>query len=702
MRRIIKLSIIVPVFNETNSIDIILKKLDKLQFNHTEKEIIIVDDGSNDGTSEKLRNYRDKYKIILKNKNEGKGSAVREGYKASSGDYIIIQDADLEYDPEDIKLLIKKAEETEAPIVFGSRAIGMGKRETPGIFYYFGGHLLTAITNFLFGANITDEPTCYKMFRSDVIKNIKLECMGFEFCPEITAKAARAGYKIEEVPISYKTRTKQEGKKIKLFKDGYLAIWTLFKYRFNNKQAFLGFLKLYKWWLILLICFLLVRIILFSTLWAASPGGWESFYGEAQSARNVLLANWHEPCDWHPPLYYFFTTLLLLIFKTPWAVYVIQIIAAFFSVIMVEKIARRFFSARVAFAAAFLMAIEPFAAWHNFLLTAENIYTLLILGGIYFTIKYIQKNKPQHLAYAGFIFGLATLTRLNSLVLTLALTILILFIYFSRRPLRLPYFTNLKFKNIFAALVIFNLVYLAVLFPWQLRNKIVYGKFTVANILFTNFFICNYPTAMSIRDNIGYEEAQAVIIKKTEKELGQNVGDQGDCSLYGKEELVKQFDYYKKESNNYVKENFWQYSKLHIIRATPFFLQSGYLNLIKAYTGEYNKPDLTASLMKGDMKTVFDYLKNINFSLFAYLFGLVFWGLGALSAFGGVIYSYFKDREKFVFFLLSAGIITYTALLCSPFILARYRLPVYIFFLTPLAYMINEAIKYIKNAKTKK
>ncbi|MCK5510802.1 glycosyltransferase [Candidatus Parcubacteria bacterium] len=701
MKKIIKLSIVIPVFNEVNNIDIILKKLNELEFDHTEKEIIIVDDGSNDGTKEKLRDYRDKYKIIFKNKNEGKGSAVREGYKASTGDYIIIQDADLEYDPQDIKLLIDKAEKTNALVVFGSRALGMGKRETPGIFYYFGGHLLTVITNFLFGTNITDEPTCYKMFRSDIIKDIKLECSGFEFCPEITAKAVKAGHKIEEVPISYKTRTKADGKKIKLFKDGFLAIWTLFKYRFNDWNSIKGFIRLYKWWLILLVCFLLIRVILFSTLWAASADGWESFYGEAQSARNVLLQNWHEPCDWHPPLYYFFTTILLLIFKTPWAIYIIQIIAAFFSVIMAEKIARRFFSARVAFVAAFLMAIEPFSAWHNFLLTAENIYTLLILVGVYLTIKYIQENKTLHLACAGFIFGLATLTRLNSLVLTLALTILILFVYFLRSPLSLQYFTNLKFKNILVALVIFNLTYLAVLFPWQARNKIVYGKFTIANVLFTNFFICNYPTAMSIRDNIGYEEAQEIIIKKTEKELGQNVGDQGDCSLYSKEELIKQFDYYKKESNNYIKENFWQYSKLHLIRATPFFLQSGYLNLIKAYTGEYNKPDLTASLMKGDMKTVFDYLKNINFSLFAYLFGLIFWGLGTLSAFGGVIYSYFKDRKKFVFFLLSSGIIIYTALLCSPFILARYRLPVYIFFLVPLVYMIGELFIYVKKSKVK-
>lgn len=696
MIKIKKLSIIVPVYNEVGNIDAILAKLEKLQIGETEKEIVIVDDGSTDGTREKLAKYKERFIVILQEKNQGKGSAVRAGYAVASGDYAIVQDADLEYDPEDIKLLVGKAEATDATVVFGSRTLGMRKLETPGMLYFFGGHLLTALTNFLYGTKITDEPTCYKMFHKDIYKSVQLDCNGFEFCPEITAKAAMLGHKIEEVPISYKTRSKAEGKKIKLFKDGYLAIWTLIKYRFNSWLAIKGFALQYKWWLFLLFCFLAVRIVLFTSLWSIYPNGWDNFYQYAQSGPHVLLATWHEFCDWHPPLYYFFTTLIITIFKKPWLIFLLQVFVSFVNIVLINRIAKRFFSKRVAFISAFLIAIEPYSAWHEFMLTAEIFYTLPLLLATDWTLSYIQNSKKSNLAFAGIIIAIATLTRLNSMALTAALSILILFVFFARKPFKLPYFSGLKFKNILTALLIFNGVYLAVLFPWQMHNKLEYGKYSVANVLFTNFYICNYPTALSIRDNISYEDAQKIVADKAEKALGKNVGDQGDCSLYGKEELSRQFDFYQQESSRYIKENFWQYTRLHLIRSLPFFLDSGYLNLIQEYSGVYAKPDITGSLMKGDIATVIAYLKNINFSLIAYLFGLAFWGLCSLSVFLGMVYVFFKDRTKFVFFLLSAGIIVYTALLCSPFVLARYRLPVYIFFLVPLVYMIGEVYKTFK------
>lgn len=694
--KIKKLSIIIPVYNEETTIELILARIEKSAIrNDIEKEIIIIDDGSTDRTGEILKKYFEKYKIVFHESNQGKGTAIRTGFALASGDYAIIQDADMEYDPDDIQLMIEKAESTGAKIVFGSRALGRDKRETPGIFYYFGGHLLTLIANFLFGIKITDEPTCYKMFKQEVLKEIKLECRGFEFCPEIVAKAAKAGYRIEEVPISYKTRTKKEGKKIRLFKDGSWAIWTLIKYRFNDKQSVLGFLRLYKWWLILLAAFLFVRIVLFASLWAASPDGWGSFYNQAQSGPSVLLANWHEPCDWHPPLYYFFTTLLLVIFKTVWAIYLVQLAFAWAGVYLAYRIAGMFFSERAAFAAAAIAALEPYSAWHNFLLTAESMSGFFLLAGVYFVFKYFRNNKILMLVYAALVLGLATLTRLNTLYLPQALSLGILLVYFFRRSFNLPFFSCLKLKDVLIAVFIFNAVYLAALFPWQMHNKMIYGKYTVANVLLTNVFHYNYPTAKFIKDNISYDEAYSAIIRKAKEDLGKNVGDQGNCSLFTKDELVKQFDYYKQEAGAYMKANFWQYARVHLIRTAPFFLDSGYLNLLKEYTGVYAKPDVTGSLMTGDYKAVIDYLKNINFSLFAYLFGLAFWGLCSLAVFGGIIHTYFKDKDKMLFFLIAAGIIIYSALLCSPFVLARYRLPVYIFFLAPFTYMVGEAYAFL-------
>jgi len=224
-----KLSVIIPVYNEKETI---LKILEKVQKVPIEKEIIIIDDGSNDGTTEILKNIKDKnIKIIFKKVNEGKGSAIREGLKYVKGEIIVIQDADLEYEPMDWIKMVELIEEKNVDVVYGSRVLGRGKKSS--LFFYLGGRILSIITNILYNAKITDEPTCYKMFKKKVIKSIELKCKGFEFCPEITAKIRKKGYKIYEVPISYNPRSIKEGKKIRL-KDGIMAIWTLIKYRLIN------------------------------------------------------------------------------------------------------------------------------------------------------------------------------------------------------------------------------------------------------------------------------------------------------------------------------------------------------------------------------------------------------------------------------------------------------------------------------------
>ncbi|MFH1462561.1 MAG: glycosyltransferase family 2 protein [bacterium] len=226
------LSILIPVYNEKNTISEIFKKIEGVALKDFgfEKEIIIVDDNSIDGTKEILKSLEGKYKIIYHQKNQGKGAAIRTGLKHVTGDYVVIQDADLEYDPEDYKKLLETALKNNAKAVYGSRQLNPQNKYSHRSFY-LGGVFLSWAANIIYGINITDESTCYKLFKTEFLKSIPLKCKRFEFCPEVTAKTAKRGVKIYEVPIHYYPRSINEGKKIK-WKDGLTALWTLIKYKF--------------------------------------------------------------------------------------------------------------------------------------------------------------------------------------------------------------------------------------------------------------------------------------------------------------------------------------------------------------------------------------------------------------------------------------------------------------------------------------
>src|SRR5271168_126065 len=221
-------SVIVPVYNEAAHLDELLRAI---QASPVKKEIIIVDDGSTDGTREKLQALPpiDNVTVVFHDRNYGKGAAIRTALAYARGEYVLIQDSDLEYDPQDYPALLRPLETGKANVVYGVRP----DRPERGLRFFLGAKLLTYLTNLLYGAGIHDEATCYKVFRRSVIAQIDLECQRFEFCPEVTAKLCRMGEKIAEVPISYAPRSAGEGKKIR-HSDGWLAIWTLLRYRFTR------------------------------------------------------------------------------------------------------------------------------------------------------------------------------------------------------------------------------------------------------------------------------------------------------------------------------------------------------------------------------------------------------------------------------------------------------------------------------------
>lgn len=226
-----KISILIPVYNEFRTLPQVLQRVVEAPLPEGyEKEIIIVDDGSTDGTTELLQQYEHSPLMLVHHSvvNFGKGAALRVGIAKATGDIILIQDGDLEYDPNDYPKILDPICRGEADVVYGSRFL----QEFQGMKWanWLANRILTATSNLLFAANITDEATAYKAFRTDVIRSLDLKCLRFEFCPEVTAKVRRLGFRIHEVPIYYNPRSILEGKKIR-WHDGVDALWTLLKYR---------------------------------------------------------------------------------------------------------------------------------------------------------------------------------------------------------------------------------------------------------------------------------------------------------------------------------------------------------------------------------------------------------------------------------------------------------------------------------------
>lgn len=224
-----KLSVIIPVYNEVESIETILKRVQDTGRAH---EIIAVDDGSQDGTRDLLKKLDGKkgVRVILHEKNQGKGAAVRAGMSAAKGDVLLIQDADLEYDPRDYPELLKPIEEGLADVVYGSRFLGRAHRVTM-FWHMVANKSLTLMTNILYDTILTDMETGYKVFRREVIEGMVIRANSFNFEPEFTAKILKRNYRIFEVPITFNPRDYTQGKKIKLH-DAFEAVWALIKYRF--------------------------------------------------------------------------------------------------------------------------------------------------------------------------------------------------------------------------------------------------------------------------------------------------------------------------------------------------------------------------------------------------------------------------------------------------------------------------------------
>lgn len=496
------LSIIIPVYNEEKTVVELLEKLKTTKLS-LKKEIVIVNDGSTDNSEKLIKNWiatNDESIFYFSKNNGGKGSAVKYGIERSSGDIVIIQDADLEYNPDDIERCIKPIISNEAKIVYGSRELSETKRTYSYFSFFLGGLLVTNWINFLYGTGLTDEPTCYKTFDGNLIRTLLFEKNGFEWEPEITCKLIRLGYIIKEVGISYTPRNIEEGKKINSL-DGFKALLValIWKFKFINKEKIKISKSKYQYLLnhqyktfpalMLFIFILALSVRLFvvfpgisSPLKTFSRPDSPTYINPALSLLNTGNYSYsvknHNPYAYRPPGYPFYLALILSIkdsFKLP---VIISCILSAFTCLIIFKIGLGIGGKWTAFLSSLLMALNVTAISHAPLFLSDTLFLFIISIQFWYFIKFIQTKGCLFLFLSVFLASIATYIRTIELLWIIPCIFLILI------------FKNYSLKKRILISALTALLFLVPILPWMIRNYYNNAGFNLStdtgNLLYNN------------------------------------------------------------------------------------------------------------------------------------------------------------------------------------------------------------------------
>lgn len=499
-----KISVIIPLYNEERTIIKLLEKVSSVELG-IRKEIVIVNDGSTDSSGSLIKTWiayskNDSDFVYLEKENGGKGSAVRHGIKKSTGDVVIIQDADLEYNPEDYRQCIQPILDGSEKVVYGSRELSAGKRHYSYLFYLLGGYIVTNWINFLFGSTLTDEPTCYKAFAGDLIRNLDFKGNAFDWEPEVTCKLFKLGYNIKEVGITYTPRTREEGKKIKP-SDGFQALWITLLWRFMSVRKDIKklifsdsesehFRKLRRQvgliWLVVGIAFA-TRIFvalpsLNNPLEKLTRPDSAGYINPALSLANTGQYNESPESDipdtYRAPGYPAFLAAVIKITGSFKCVVIMTCLLSAFTCLFVFYCGKIFGGFSVGIIASLLFCLNMTSIAISPLLLSDTLFTFLVAIQMFYFFKFIYSKRSLYFLLTILIASLASMVRVVNLYwIVPAIFILLIF-------------NGILFRKKIILSLCGIVVAFSILCPWMLRNSMIGGGFRLSNesgnLLFNN------------------------------------------------------------------------------------------------------------------------------------------------------------------------------------------------------------------------